>query len=512
MKSGNRMQLENDLRNLKERLHRVEDALSEKLQMLDEAIAQQREQKWQFDESSRKLEEIREEIVHLSKPLGPYTSDAEFVLENYEKLLHRLLDLNERLQSIKPLSSFVDVYSNLIEKYSEVIQQVQDKLAKAKQSLSIRDQYHTLVKEINETIYTCNDNLTTVNAETLPADKKLTKYQTLLDDITHCEATYTKASDKRECSWWLTKRNVCHAIPASFETVLERSPKEINKHKDLASDLKKCLNEASTLTNQIDVELQSGNLPGSFLEQVEECNLFQQTLVMAMEEQLQYLKSAFDIRKEFEKLAESLNKWLNGAEQMLDVSTAGVDFQNLDSTYNELQKYFSDISTYENQLSDIQKLGSQIHPTLLEDQVSLLESEIDSLKKKLSKILNMADRTITEVEVDCILWKEYRELVDTIFKFLKTPIPAEKPASVSAINAVHQETVSPCSRNAEEPDFDQRIERESPIFESKSQCALCQCHQQGVVQYQQPVAGSSVCFGKSNFSPDGSSESMGGVF
>ncbi|GFY40257.1 nesprin-1 [Trichonephila inaurata madagascariensis] len=148
--------------------------------------------------------------------------------------------------------------------------------------------------------------------------------------------------------------------------------------------------------------------------------LFQQTLALAMEEQMQYLKTAYDFRKEFEKLSESLNKWCDVAEKILDVSSVG--------------KYFADISVYENQLSEIQKLGSQIHPTLLDDQVPLLENEIDSLKKKLSRVLNTADKIVTEVEVDCILWKEYRELFEKISNFLKTPIPAEKPNSISAIN------------------------------------------------------------------------------
>ncbi|CAL1291409.1 unnamed protein product [Larinioides sclopetarius] len=490
MKSSNRMQLENELRALKERLHRIEDALNEKLQLLDEAMVQQKEQKWQLEESSRKLEEIKEEIQHLSKPLGPFTTDAEFVVESYEKILHRLLDLNERLQGIKPLSSFLNMYNNLLEKYSEVIQQVQDKHAKAKQSLSIRDQYHTLVKEINETVYTCHENLTTINDENIPSDKKLVKYQSILDDITQCEATFTKASDKGEQIAKEGTANDCNKIMEELQrlrsklnelrkavnkektqhenliaeqkkymhemdnvlgelrsglSVMQSQPllklpskdvqKEIHKHKDLASDLKKWLNEASVLTNQIDAELQSESLPGSFMEQVEECNLFQQTLVLAMEEQLQYLKSAYEVRKEFEKISESLNTWLEGAEKMLDVSSSGVDFQNIDSTYAELQKYFSDISTYENQLSEIQKLGSQIHSTLIDDQVSLLEAEIECLKQTLHKVVNSADKVITEVEINCILWKEYKELFEKVSSLVKAPIPAEKPASISALNA-----------------------------------------------------------------------------
>ncbi|GFY40258.1 nesprin-1 [Trichonephila inaurata madagascariensis] len=215
---------------------------------------QQKEQKWQLDESSRKLEKIKEEIQQLSKPLGPSTSDAEFVLENYEKTLHRLQDLNERLQSIKPLSSFLDMYNNLLEKYSETIQQVQDKLAKAKQSFSMRDQYHTLVKEINETVYTCYENLNNVNEETLPSDMKLKKYQTILDDITQCEATYTKASDKGEQIAKEGTASDCNKIMEELQRLrskLNELRKAVNnektQHEHLIAEQKKYMQELDNI-------------------------------------------------------------------------------------------------------------------------------------------------------------------------------------------------------------------------------------------------------------------------
>lgn len=58
---------------------------------------------------------------------------------------------------------------------------------------------------------------------------------------------------------------------------------------------------------------------------------------MAMEEQLQYLKSAFNVRKEFENLTENLNKWLKGAELILEMPENGVDFQTVDFKHSELQ-------------------------------------------------------------------------------------------------------------------------------------------------------------------------------
>lgn len=258
MKTSNRLQLESELRTIKDRFHRMENTLAEKLHLLDDAISQLKEQKWQLEESRRKLEEIILEIEHLSKPLGSSLSDAENILENFEKTLHRLLDLNEKLQSIKPLSSFVDQYNNLLEKYNEVIQLVQDKHAKAKQSYSIREQYHTLIKEITDSIFTCDENLQNVNDESISADKKLEKYRTILNDIMHSEATLTKACDKGEQIAKEGTASDCNKIMDELQRLrsrLNELKKSVNsaktQHENLLAEQKKYMQELDSILESL---------------------------------------------------------------------------------------------------------------------------------------------------------------------------------------------------------------------------------------------------------------------
>lgn len=111
------------------------------------------------------------------------------------------------------------------------------------------------------------------------------------------------------------------------------------------------------------------------------------------------------------------------------------------------------MSLHENQLSELQKLGSQIHPTLLEDEIPLLNSEVEDLKKRLNKVLNLADKTITEVEIDCIVWSEYRDLFEKVADILRTPVPEEKPASISAMTA----SIKKLSHHAQEMQKNQRL-------------------------------------------------------
>lgn len=105
----------------------------------------------------------------------------------------------------------------------------------------------------------------------------------------------------------------------------------------MASELKNYLSDASNISSQIDKDLPMGNLPASFIEQIEECTLLQQTLPVAIEEQFQYLKSSLAVRKDFDQLKDSLERWLKGANDLLKVSPSGIDFQDVNYKYSELQ-------------------------------------------------------------------------------------------------------------------------------------------------------------------------------
>lgn len=84
-------------------------------------------------------------------------------------------------------------------------------------------------------------------------------------------------------------------------------------------------------------------------------------------------------------------------------------------------------------MTEMQKLASQIRPTLQESQIPLLDSKIESLKKELSRIISLADKVISDTEIDCTLWKDYLELVNKIMDILKVPLPRENPTSVMSM-------------------------------------------------------------------------------
>lgn len=86
-------------------------------------------------------------------------------------------------------------------------------------------------------------------------------------------------------------------------------------------------------------------------------------------------------------------------------------------------------------MTEMQKLASHIRPTLQEGQVYLLDSEIESLQKELSRILSLAEKVISDTEIDCTLWKDYLELLNKVMDTLKIPIPNEKPISVVSLKS-----------------------------------------------------------------------------
>lgn len=86
-------------------------------------------------------------------------------------------------------------------------------------------------------------------------------------------------------------------------------------------------------------------------------------------------------------------------------------------------------------MTELQKLASQIRPTLKEGHVFMLDSEIESLQKELSKVLSLADKIISETEMNCTLWKDYLELLNKVMDVLKIPVPIEKPASVMSLKS-----------------------------------------------------------------------------
>lgn len=86
-------------------------------------------------------------------------------------------------------------------------------------------------------------------------------------------------------------------------------------------------------------------------------------------------------------------------------------------------------------MTEMQKLASQIRPTLKEGQILLLDSEIDTLQKELSEVLSLADKVISETEINCTLWKDYLELLNKVMDVLKIPVPSEQPVSVMSLKS-----------------------------------------------------------------------------
>lgn len=235
MKSADKIQLQSDIKNLREKQRRIEELLRERLQLLYDALSQLMEQKKLLEESKSRLEEIKEEIVHLSQPVGCAIADAECLREKYEKVLFNLQEYRERLMETKPLSNLVDQFGSLLTEYAETIQLAQDKYAKAKQSCALREQYYSLITEISETISTCNANVSRVNEETISADSKLQKYQSILEDVIECEAKLTIASDKGE-----------QIAKEGTATDCNKIMEELQKLRNKLNELKKTLNGLKT--------------------------------------------------------------------------------------------------------------------------------------------------------------------------------------------------------------------------------------------------------------------------
>lgn len=100
-----------------------------------------------------------------------------------------------------------------------------------------------------------------------------------------------------------------------------------------------------------------------------------------------------------------------------------------------MQKYFSDVSLQETHMTEMQKMASQIRPTLKEGQILMLDSGIDTLQKELSEVLNLADKVISETEINCNLWKDYLELLNKVMDVLKIPVPIEQPVTVMSLKS-----------------------------------------------------------------------------
>ncbi|XP_067130355.1 LOW QUALITY PROTEIN: muscle-specific protein 300 kDa-like [Centruroides vittatus] len=491
MKEAEKLLMEDEVQKLKERHHRLEDIIRERLLALEDAVNRQKEQMAKIKESTIQLEEMRSEVKALNRPIGIKVEDAEALLRNCQDLLGRVQDIHNKLEQLKPQAHNADQVQNLLLQFNKIIEAIEDHRKRAKHAITQREQFYASIKEITNIITSCTETITIIEKTEKTTSEKFKKYQNLMDKIVECDAKLTATQDKGEQigkEGTVADRNeimndlqalkdklnnlrkMVQKLKTEHETMMAEQKKladnleelleklrrdeavvksrpllslnvdsvdnEMKKHQALAADMQKRLELAKTLSENIRKELPrvSGNISEMVQENLSELNLLQTTLPRELQERNQYLDTALISRRKYNEAKEGLIQWLDKAEKLIVVPDDGMDYENINTLLSNHKIFFSETNKWEDQLGRLEGLAQKIRPSLQEGQVPFLIQELDTFRGRLERTTTAADKRRAELEKEQLAWQEYNNILEKINKCLKNmKMPEERPATIAAI-------------------------------------------------------------------------------
>ncbi|CAN8000054.1 unnamed protein product, partial [Ixodes hexagonus] len=472
---------------------RLEKMAEERLQSLEEALAELQRRRSALDQTSEELDELCRRMDALGGSLGPAVQDAEVLLTALQKLVSELKDLQgqlERLQGPGPLSESV---GRLAERCEAAIQRGQTQLGRAKHALTLRQQYHHLREQVAQAVARLTDTVAVLEKAKKPAAEKLPQYENLLAQVADAEGQLTSAQDKGEAiaqegssvdrntllgdlanlkGQLAALRKAIQGLRAQEQTLLAEQQRqlhaleealqglradealarsrpplaiqpdsvdaEIRSHQTLQQQAEAHLAEAQVLHDQLFQELPSELLASQAQEALSELSLLRSTLPQQLQERSRYLDAARAVRHDYWAQRDTLVAWLDQAEQTVAAAQDGVDFDGLDARCKELRVRLQDVSSettgYGECLRSLQALLTQIRPTMDPEACLLPEQELASLQQRLAALTSAARSALDAAQNDLASWAAFGKLRDQVEALVAKLEPSEeRPDSTRAL-------------------------------------------------------------------------------
>ncbi|XP_078048160.1 muscle-specific protein 300 kDa isoform X4 [Augochlora pura] len=480
---ADKLELNEQLRNMKEAHGRVAGIVNERAQALRKNIDEAEESLARVAEAVRYMTDVQKELQELNKPIGSKVEDVEAMLDNYERILNDLKANKAKLSDLGSVN-VADLHG-VSARQDDLIKAIEAQIAKLRQLLLLRQQFIALITEITTFVAKYTEIVRDIENSGQTTEEKIKRYDDAILKIQECEALLASATDKGQQiaaeGSSVDRNNVTEQLQSlkqqlqglrrAVETqreqhelaaaehkrlanelaeildrledkekevksrpLLERDPSsvegELKKHEELSEDVNRYLDRIKNLKNSIPYE---EGMPGSLKEMLSEAVSLLTSLPRELEERGNYLESNAKLRQEYAALTDKLKSWVREAEIRLESDKDGLDFENILGDLEEHKIYFSSEPSIRELVSQqIQQAADKIWPSLTSAEQEELCAEQQQHTQLLKNTLNTAKSQRARLEQGAETWRDYAQTLQRVQAVVSRTRFTDEPVSTLA--------------------------------------------------------------------------------
>ena len=472
-----------------DKLNQVSDATKKKVESLVKNIDHYRNTASKIEESVTHLNQIQREIKQLNKPIGHRVEDAEDVLGSYEKILADLKSFKQQLEDLHRTSGAnVNELKALLQQQEELILAIENQMIKIKSLINVRHNFMELVTGITGFIIKYTEVVKEVERSNIPSAEKVKKYDEAIQKIEECETQLALATDKGQqiategstqdrnkiteqlqslktqihtlkraiekkrnehiqsaadhqrlvgeietnLDWLHEKESAVKSRPL-LSTSVDDVEKELVKHSEMDAEIRVYLDRVKKIRDGTSSE---ENLPGSVANVLNDASALLHSLPQELQSRKQYLEDNKNHRLQYDSLVERLNNWVEEAQMKLRPFDSGVDYQNIESDYEEHKKYFSQETKLRDLLDKIHDTANKIWASLVQNDQDKVSHEQEFFNQLVKNTLNSAHSKQAQLEENVKKWRSFREVYDQVEEMVSTiVVETERPSSLAGVKS-----------------------------------------------------------------------------
>ena len=167
-----------------------------------------------------------------------------------------------------------------------------------------------------------------------------------------------------------------------------------------------------------------------------DANAMLHSLPLELESRKQYLEDNKNHRLQYDSLVERLNNWVEEAQMKLRPFDSGVDYQNIESDFEEHKKYFSQETKLRDLLDKIHDTANKIWASLVQHDQDKVSHEQEFFNQLVKNTLNSAHSKQAQLEENVKKWRSFREVHDQVEEIVgNIVVETERPSSLVGVKS-----------------------------------------------------------------------------
>ncbi|KAF5308513.1 hypothetical protein FQR65_LT06178 [Abscondita terminalis] len=182
------------LNNLKDRHSGIASVINDRTNSLKQNIQQQKEAAIRLAEYLHYIEDVKNQLKDLNKPIGSKVEDVQAILSDYERILNDL-KANKNKLSEEPGTNTPEM-QNVLGQMDDLVKNVEDQITRLKQLLLLREQFIALITDIMTFITKYTGVVRDIEKSGKTVEERIKQYDDIILKIQTCEAMLASAEDK----------------------------------------------------------------------------------------------------------------------------------------------------------------------------------------------------------------------------------------------------------------------------------------------------------------------------